>query len=52
VELLPPDIDTALRIDTTKAGFTPAFLFGAEAGGGGWEMSARGWLGCFWQVRK
>jgi hypothetical protein len=25
---LPPDIDTALRIDTRKAGFTPAFLLG------------------------
>ncbi|WP_244608345.1 hypothetical protein [Bradyrhizobium algeriense] len=30
--LLPPDIDTALRIDTTKAGFTPAFLLGELSG--------------------
>jgi hypothetical protein len=28
VELLPPDIDTAFGIDTTKAGFSPAFLLG------------------------
>jgi hypothetical protein len=28
VGLLPPDIDTALCIDTRKAGFTPAFLLG------------------------
>jgi len=26
VGLLPPDIDTALRIDTKKAGVTPAFF--------------------------
>jgi hypothetical protein len=26
VEPLPPDIDTALRIDTRKAGVTPAFF--------------------------
>jgi hypothetical protein len=26
VEPLPPDIDTALRIDSRKAGITPAFL--------------------------
>jgi hypothetical protein len=29
---LLPDIDAALRIDTTKAGFTPAFLLGERAG--------------------
>jgi hypothetical protein len=27
VEPLPPDIDTALRIETKKAGVTPAFFF-------------------------
>jgi hypothetical protein len=33
VERLPPDIDTALRIDTTKAGFKPAFfVWGPKAG--------------------
>jgi hypothetical protein len=26
VEPLPPDIDTALRIDTKKAGVTPVFF--------------------------
>jgi hypothetical protein len=26
VDLLPPDIDTALRIHTKKAGVTPAFF--------------------------
>jgi len=26
VDLLPPDIDTALRIDSKKAGITPAFF--------------------------
>ena len=38
---LPPDIDTALRIDTTKAGFTPAFLFGRRPASGRCKPRAR-----------
>jgi hypothetical protein len=32
VGLLPPDIDTALRIDTTKAGFSRPFCWGELSG--------------------
>jgi hypothetical protein len=56
VELLPPDIDTAFGIDTTKAGFSPAFLLGQRPASHRplfGECRGERRLGLFfWQVRK